>query len=346
MTRILILKLGAIGDVVMALPMLKAIRHAHPEAEIDWIVGTVAAPILRSVKDSKLHLIEVEERPLYRGALKDKLRTILGLWRRLGRTSYDRILICNGDRRYGLLILPCRGPRSWFKDSPGFRGVIPGRHHSAEYVRLFAGQDDSSIGQPGYPDLELPDLSQDIRNRLGELPHPIVAISPAGAKNTMREEGLRRWTKEGYLETIRLLKAEGCSIVLVGGPGDEWASQAFAAASDLDLVGKLPLTAFVSLLSRVDVVLTHDSGPLHIADLAGTPTVAIFGPTLPDEKRPIAVPFRVVTTLEDLACRPCYDGRNYALCSDQRCMTTIAPSKVANAVLELTAGARSRALSD
>lgn len=333
--RIAFLKLGAIGDVVMALPILAALRERHPDCVVDWIVGTVAAPVLRAVDDPLLNIVEIDERPLYRGSVATRLGAILGLWKRLGTRRYDLVLIGNSDPRYGLMVLPCRGPRRWFRESPTHRAAVPGRHHSAEYVRMLSGVDDSELPWPTYPPLSLPEPPPGIADVLAALRGPLVAISPAGARNTMREEGLRRWTVEGYRAVMVGLRANGCSLVLVGGPGDEWASESFGDLCDLDLVAKAGLGGFLGMLGRMDLLVTHDSGPLHLADLAGTPVVGLFGPTVAEEKRPIAVRHEMLSTSSELACRPCYDGHRYADCSRPLCMTTIEPSRVVEAALRL-----------
>lgn len=326
MKRLLIIRLGALGDVIMAAPMLHALWERHPECRVDWLVGKVAAPILETIADPRLRLVRADERDLFRGSPLQRLRAILGAWTGLGLHRYDRILILNADPRYGILPLWCRGPRSWFR--PGKeRGAVPGRHHSAEYVRMLTGIDDSAMATPAYPPLQLPPLAPVISKSL-EGSRRVVAISPAGAKNVMREEGLRRWPLEGYRTVARALRAEGHRVVLVGGPGDEWCSREMASDCDLDLVGKLDLPAFLSLLSSVHLLVTHDSGPLHMADFVGTASVGIFGPTLAEEKWPIATPFRTVVAAGKLPCRPCYDGRRYAECTDPRCMTGIAPEDV------------------
>jgi len=335
MSRILVVKLGAIGDVIMALPILRALWESDPECRVDWVVGKVAAPILECLEEPRLRVLQVDERALFRGTLVGRVRAVLGLWRTLGLARYDRILILNADSRYAIMSLLCRGERSWFRDGGSFRGVVPGRHHSVEYIRLLDGNDDARLAIPSYPEIHFPSLPKDVAERLNRLNGPLIAVSPAGAKNVMREEGLRRWHPEGYRALVRALRERGCRIVLVGGPGDEWASELLGQDCDLDLVGRLGLAPFLALLKRVDLVVTHDSGPLHMADLAGTPVVGIFGPTLAEEKCPIAALGRMLVARKEMACRPCYDGRRYAPCSEPLCMSGVPSEDVVAAVFEL-----------
>lgn len=335
MKRTLIVKLGAIGDVVMALPMLEAIWKADPAEQVDWVVGQVSAPILQSVASTKLRILAVDERSIFRGTLTHRVKAIFHAWRLLGFRRYDRILLMNADRRYGIIPIWCRGRRIWFRRGEKFRSAVPGRHHSVEYVRMVSGKDDSTLEVPEYPEIALPTVGKGLDESLQGLSGKKIAICPAGAKNIMREEGLRRWSIAGYKQVMISLRSAGYGLVLLGGPGDEWASQEFDGLCDLDLVGKLDLLLFASVLSRVDAVITHDSGPLHVADLVGTPVIGIFGPTMPSEKAAIRSRQDVVWGGADLPCRPCYDGRQYAECSSNICLSRIDPNDVVRATLKL-----------
>lgn len=87
------------------------------------------------------------------------------------------------------------------------------------------------------------------------------------------------------------------------------------------------------MLARATACVTHDTGPLHLACLAGTPTVALFGPTLGAEKVPPYARVRVLSA--GLPCAPCYDGRDYASCPEARCMQSLSPEMVSRGVHEL-----------
>src|ERR1035437_8071219 len=335
MRKTLVVKLGAIGDVVMALPILDSIWKADAEEHVEWLVGRVAAPILESITDPRFHIHRIDERALFKGSMGERLKVVLRTWWDLGLARFDRILILNSDSRYAILPLLCRGSREWFRNGGKHRAAVPGRHHSVEYVRLLSGLDDSSLLQPTYPPVHLPELPEDLARDLIRIRRPLVAISPGGAKNVMREEGLRRWPIESYRSVARKLRENGCSVFLVGGPGDEWTIDAFKGEYDLELVGKLDLTIFLKFLSCCNLLLTHDSGPLHLADLVGTPVVGIFGPTSPEEKKPIRADTRILVAEGEMWCRPCYDGRNYAPCTSPECMARISSSAVVATVMEL-----------
>ena len=119
------------------------------------------------------------------------------------------------------------------------------------------------------------------------------------------------------------------------GPSDKWVSAAFRKLSVVDLVGKTTVTDLVSVYNCCDAVVTHDSGPMHLAALAGAPLVALFGPTDPSWFAPRQKKVKVLWGGSDLACRPCYDGRGYTQCMDNRCIQEISVEMVIDELMEL-----------
>jgi heptosyltransferase-2 len=121
---------------------------------------------------------------------------------------------------------------------------------------------------------------------------------------------------------------------LTGSSSDEWVSKAFQNSGAIDLIGKTSVMDLVALYGQCRLLISHDSGPLHLAALTGTPVLALFGPTNPFEKVSGAEN-QVLWGGETLACRPCYDGRNYADCQDNQCLKSIDIEKVFLAALKM-----------
>ena len=102
----------------------------------------------------------------------------------------------------------------------------------------------------------------------------------------------------------------------------------FAGLPVVDLVGKTDLIELAGAIQACDLLITHDSGPMHLAFLARTPTIALFGPTRPSERLPHDAKVRALWGGTHLACRPCYDGREYAPCPNNVCIQSIRPADV------------------
>jgi heptosyltransferase-2 len=138
----------------------------------------------------------------------------------------------------------------------------------------------------------------------------------------------KRWPY--YTELARALSADG-RIVIVGGADDaSLALEIRSAVPDaVDATGTLPLLASADLIGRCGVIVTNDSAPLHLASAMGTPTVAIFGPTVPDFGFGPLAPSRLVVGHETLTCRPCSrHGPRRCPLTHFRCMRELTPELV------------------
>lgn len=320
--RALIVKLGAIGDVVMAIPAAFELHRSG--YAIDWLCGNDLAPLLSLYP--WIHAVPVDEGSILRGGFAERLRTLAGVWRRLQPQRYDLCATLYYDDRYRLLTLPVRATRKVrLSTSDRASRLLPGRHHTEEYARILTGRTDTEtpFRLPPVPPESLP--PNPLPRRPGT--HRVVLV-PAGARNLIRDDALRRWPVELYAELATALLRGGHEVLLAGGPADRWASPLFAPLGLTDLIGELSLLQTLSLLDSADVTVTHDTGPLHLAGLTRTAIITIFGPTDPRGRLPQRPGCVALWGGEDFACRPCYDGRDYAPCTNNGCMQQVTPAMV------------------
>lgn len=320
--RVLIAKLGAIGDVVMTIPAAYAL---HREGYVvDWLCSELVAPVLGLYP--WINILAADERALLRAGNVTRLRAMAALWRRLAGRRYDLCATLYYDSRYRLLTAPIRAERrvTLSRSDRRFK-LLDGRHHTDEYARILLGRHDSEMPQQLAPisasGLPAPPLSRDAERQR-------VVIVPAGARNALRDDALRRWPIESYVELAATLSSRGIEVVLSGGPEDTWASAAFANLDVTDLIGKLSLLETLALMESAEVTVTHDTGPLHLAGITSTAIVTIFGPTDPYGRLPQRANCVALWGGEGFACRPCYDGRDYAPCSHNGCVRQITPAMV------------------
>lgn len=308
--KILIIKIGAIGDVVMTLPLLRALRSQHPDARIDWLSGSLVAQLIQSTQLID-HLYTLDEHALFHGS---KVLQVLRAWRQIG--VYDEIYLCHTDPRYRFLIPPwCRGKCHAF----GPQEPRPGHYHAEEYLRL------ARFEPPAlFPPLTLPPVALP--------PGPLIAFAPGGAANPGAIVALKRWPIAHYRALIEQLQGHA-TLLVTGSPSDSWVREHLPIGSYVDLIGKLSLVELVSVLSQVKCLITHDSGPLHLGKLVSCPTIALFGPTPASSFVGPRESIRVLTS--KLPCRPCYDGKRFANCTDNQCLQTIAPKEVFNTLKAL-----------
>jgi ADP-heptose:LPS heptosyltransferase len=168
---------------------------------------------------------------------------------------------------------------------------------------------------------------------------PVVAIIPGGGASWGRMSYRKRWSTENFAKVAGALSAKGC-FILAGGDNTERALCAKVMGKvkgACSIVTDLPIELYVALLSRCDLVLCNDGGPLHIAASMGVKTVSIFGPVddkvygpYPPDKR-----HRVVTA-SDVECRPCYRRFKVPEChNDSKCLRNIHVDEVKKACEDL-----------
>jgi heptosyltransferase-2 len=249
--------------------------------------------------------------------------------------------LAQGSVRSAILaLLSGARERVGFSSSPGralYTRTVPyrsDRHHAARLWSLAATPD----GEPTHEELR-PRLFPgpgDIGRIDGLLVErgwrrePIIAVAPGSIWGT------KRWPH--YEELARLL-APSYRVAVLGGPGDTEVGRRVAdaaGAAAIDAVGKLGLLASAELIRRAAAIVTNDSAPLHLASAMGTPTVAIFGPTVPDFGFGPLAPRRAVVGRDGLSCRPCHrHGPERCPLGHWRCMREISAREIADRTLEL-----------
>jgi heptosyltransferase-2 len=152
-----------------------------------------------------------------------------------------------------------------------------------------------------------------------------LAINPGAAYGSAK-----RWIPERFAEVgDRLAREFGVRIVLTGGPGEKEIGRDIEKAMQirpLNLIGKTTVRQMAAVLSRCRLVVTNDSGPMHVAAAFGVPIVAVFGPTDHTTTHPYAEAFQVVR--KDFECAPCLQRQ----CpTDHRCMNAVTVEDVVSA---------------
>ena len=331
MGRVLIVKFGAIGDVVMALPAVRGLYERDGgRHQVDWVCGPVVAPLLECYP--WIRTIVADDRAILKGAASDRLGALVRLWRAIGWVKYDLCATLYYDARYRVVTLPVRADRKiQLSRSERERRLLGARHHCDEYARVLLGETDSCrstslapLRPERLPECRLP-ASQSVR----------IGIVPGGASNMMRQQTLRRWPVTRYAELARELLGRGYEVVLLGGADDVWVRPEFAGLNVMDAIGVLSLPEVISACDTCDVVVSHDTGPMHLAGLSKAALVGLFGPTDPGNFLPRREGVRGIWGGEGFACRPCYDGRDFAPCLDNGCMQQITVRMVLRQIDEL-----------
>lgn len=337
--RVLVLRLGALGDVVRTRFAFGGVRTRYPRARIDWLVEDRAAPgLVGTVGLDEVVCVPRRELRLDRPArLWSAPR---GLVRDLRSRRYDLAVDFHSILKSALLARAARIPVRVGLDRPHAREgshrlmthrVRPGWEHVSRFARNAALVRALGGEVPAQPPPVA--LAPDAARALGPLPERFATLHPGTSPTTL----YKRWEAERYAEVARALFAEGGleSVVTWGPvPGERESAEAVVAgAGGAAVLGPetRDLGALLALLARGSLFVGSDSGPLHLAALVGCPIVAVFGPTDPVENAPYpGVPSRVVR--RDVGCNPCREG-----CPARACMAAVESGEVVRAALDLVA---------
>ncbi len=296
--RILVVRLSALGDVLLATPAVRALAARFPEARIDWLVEAPYVPLLEA--NPHAQPVAYLKRGEHAG-----VRGLLALRRELASRRYDLVVDLQDKPKTRLFHGLAPQCVAFRKRTPGeaLRSLFAAERPlvRAHAVDLFLEALAPLGTEPRGRELELRP-SPSGAAALGAIAsdRPLAGLAPGARWAT------KRWAPQGFAEVARGLAARGFTPLLVGGPGDaaEFA-RVRAAAPELafpDTAG-LDVGGLAAAVSRCRVLVANDSGPVHVASALGVPVVAVFGPTSPARWRPLSPRSEVVTA--GLPCSPC-----------------------------------------
>ncbi|OGW83681.1 MAG: hypothetical protein A2Z83_08495 [Omnitrophica bacterium GWA2_52_8] len=326
--KILILKLGAMGDVILAVPSLRMIRKKFPDARISLLVDRKFSPLV-SVSPYVDEVIPID---------RDRLSHpgyFLKLCRRLRREGFDMSIDFQNSKWTHLLgYFSGIGDRYGFmRGRTGFLLNHPDPHFDSpeppvqNQARILAKLGIRSVDErlELWPDPESEDrvaqwlgTAQNGHDRYIGL---VLGSSPKWET--------KRWPAEFFKNLAgKLVLEKNCKIVLIGAAEDAACAgelSQWPAGHTVNLIGKTSPKELVSLVGRLKVMVTGDTAPLHVASAMGVRIVALFGPTDPRRHVPPGEHIHVVA--RSLACQPCYRGT----CSNHEkfaCMRQISVEEV------------------
>lgn len=346
--RLLLLRLERIGDLLMTLGAVTEIRDRLPEAHIRLVVGSwnVGLAHLFTGVDE----VETLDAPwLARGtatsSIQDVIQTIAG-WR---REDFDVAINFEPDIRSNALVAASGAPRrvgyatggggAFLTDTLDFDPTLHTATNAQQLVAHVAPPKSDDARPFERVILQIP---EDARRRAHELLGPNNALGPLVGMNVSAGRPIKQWPAERFAETGSILaREENATIVLLGAPEDRTTGDAVLAAlptqmRPVDLIGKLAVVELAGVLERLALLVSGDTGPMHLAVAVGTPVTAVFGPSDPVRYAPLTSKKRVVST--DLWCRPCNRIRRpptRCTSGTPDCLTGVTVAAVVHAAREL-----------
>ncbi len=357
----LVVRLGAMGDVLHALPAVTALRRAHPHWQIDWVIEPRWLPLLTSEQAGaegdpdgavivpegyrdprrpvvdRIHLAptKVWGKKLLSGETR---RGIARLRADLRTGEYDAVVDLQGAIRSSVIArlagcrrvigsaAPWEGPAKWLYTEPVAAKEPHVIGQNAELVNAIAG-DLLEIEEPWLPVDRMAEswceLIPGLR-RAQEEGRPVVLVHPGGGW------GAKRWPADRYGVVVEELARRGAEVLVHAGPGDEevLARVVVASAHGAGRMVSCSLPELIALTRRVSLVIGGDTGPMHLAGALGKAMVGVYGPTDPARNGPYWPKHRVLRHPES---RTDHARREQT----EAGLLTIVPERVLDAVLGL-----------
>ncbi len=337
---ILIIKRSSLGDITHALPVANALRDTYPDAHIAWLVESRFAEIL----DNHPALTEVITirhcglgEPL--GLIRETARVRAEMLKRRFDWALDLqgllksaylLRLSGAQRRIGL----AQERREFNQRMCNELAPGPADAHAVLRCLQMAKHLGCDVSNPRF-DLPVEPAARDWADRiLSEADfggrRPLVGINPAASSVH------KQWPPDRFAALTDMMPE--VSWVILGGPGDVALAQGIAAQTaspHIVTAGRTDLKQLVALISRLDALVTADTGPMHVAAALGVPTVALFGPTNPAYTGPFGDIHTVISHIDR-----CSDRRRSTYCKrtptcrDYACMNAITPDEVAAALTE------------
>lgn len=311
--RLLVVRLGAMGDILHALPAVTALRKAHPEWVIEWVVEPIWSALLTaqpgatrdtSAQNPKQPIVDrvhfAATRRWRHDVFAHETRREFGELRRsIKQEHYDAVLDLQGAVRSALIGRMARSrryigearPREsaaklLFTERVETRGVHV-IEQDIELAQAIAG-DELTPAHPMLPfDVEAEAWADETMAAGGD--GPAVLINPGAGW------GAKRWPVERYAEVARGMLNKGCRVFVNAGPGEVLLADEIVKRTGGGATALLcSIERLIAMTRRVSLAIAGDTGPLHLACTLGRPVVGIYGPTDPDRNGPYGTRFKVL----------------------------------------------------
>ena len=359
--KILIVRLGAIGDVLHVLPSLSALRHNFPDAHISWIIESASHSILKDhpLIDEVIHFPrkewtkEVKKVSNWPNVLPKGWR----FFKELKKCGFDLSFDFQGNLRSGIV-----SKLSGAKTRVGFhqKSSREGNHrfntilvkvptHPIHKIKknlllLEAIGLHTDKATPILP--ENPEFAKTVKGTVAQFKRPIVVVHSGCSKFGK----IKQLPLENYAETADcILDKVGGTVLLTWGPGEKKGCEKIRSLvrnkEQVVIADKSEGLIFLcELFKQVDLVIGLDTGPLHLAGIIGTPTLGLYGPKDPVIYGPMGKSVFIIKTKETFDCMPC--NLHTCLIEDKNgfspCMTTITPKAIAKLTVKLLLSSKSK----
>lgn len=355
MKRFLLINPFGIGDVLFTTPVIRAIKDSAPDSFVGYWCNERVSAILRMNRDidKVFALNRGDIKRIARRSWFKETGFWLGLLSAIKKEKFEVCFDFSLDHRYGLV-----SKLAGIKKRIGFNYKNRGRFltervnisgfglkHIVEYyadLLKFAGMS-SKIKEMYLPlDEHTGMRGKDILRQAGIDTHEkLIGISPGGGASWGKDSSFKHWPAANFAALIDKIKgvSKRVNVVLLGNLQEKSISDRIEAAIKskiINLAGKTTLEELCAVIGSLDVLVTNDGGPLHIAVASGVKTVSLFGPVDDLVYGPYPRSNKHIVISRHLSCQPCYINFRFKGClNNQKCLEDISVKEVFEAVKKL-----------
>jgi heptosyltransferase-2 len=335
MTKILVIAPSWVGDTMLVQPMLVRLKQRHPEALLDLLAPPWTAALLRQMPE--VH--EVIINPFPHGALEFFARRRLG--KQLRATRYDQAIVLPNSFKSALVPFFADIPlRTGFVGEMRFGLLSDARKLDKQKLPLMverfvqlAEAPETAIQRPvAQPRLQVSaETHRIVLEKLGlSISQPVAVFCPGAEYGPAK-----RWPIPYFAELAQTLRGQGYAVWLLGSSKDKEAADKIVALGNAEcrnLCGATDLADAIALLSRADLVVSNDSGLMHLAAALDRPMLALYGSSSPRFTPPLSDHARVLKL--ELPCSPCF--KRECPLEHFNCMKQLTPELVAQHIPKLS----------
>lgn len=334
--NILIVKLSAIGDVIHVLPSLSVLREHYPDAHITWVVEEAAADVIKN--HPYLDEVLISRRKKWSqdfrgGQFRSVLQEMSSFIKKLRQRRYDLVIDFHGLFKSSVIVFLSRGKRKLGYDSmQELSGLflnekIPedlNKHAVDRYLdfpRYLGAKTEGAKSVLPRNDAAEARVSM-LLGKYNLEDKKFIAVNPVALWET------KLWNDEKFARLADFIKDQLSLKVVFTGSEEEPLTKitGLMTTEGINLGGQTSLSELASLYKRALMVISTDSGPMHLAAAVGTPVIALFGPTDPNRTGPYGAGHTVIRN--EMECSPCFLKQ----CPAAKCMENITPEQVFVAV--------------
>jgi len=339
--NITILQTAFIGDVALSLHMAQAIKNLHPSSHLTLVTTPQAEPLAKCAKAIN-KVIAFDKRRTHKGT-----KGIRHICKQLEDSRTDCIISPHRSLRSSLITLLSRPQISVGFDKNALSYLFSKRihydkfiHETKRNINLLTIFDDVKKDTDNVnrlynlsAEIEIPEddrkyVDRLIGNNPTPSPTPLIIIAPGSVWET------KKWGTDNFIELSSALLDRQYHVFLIGSADDAGLCDEIAGKSGaLSLAGRTSLPQTLRIMQKADITVTNDSAPCHLSELAGTPAITIFGPTVPEFGFAPRMNDSAVVEIAGLDCRPCaIHGSKACPIGTHECMQKIDYVMVINAI--------------